>query len=37
MLLIESLAHRWGSHMDEHGKSVWFEMIVPGKEQWERA
>lgn len=29
VLLIDTLADRWGSEVDEHGKIVWFELVVP--------
>lgn len=30
VLLVESLADRWGSDVGEHGKTVWFEVVVHG-------
>ncbi len=29
VLLIDNLADRWGSDVDEHGKTVWFELATP--------
>lgn len=29
VLLIDTLADRWGSEVDEQGKIVWFELMVP--------
>lgn len=29
VLLISSMADLWGNDVDEHGKTVWFELVVP--------
>jgi anti-sigma regulatory factor (Ser/Thr protein kinase) len=30
ILLVEKLARRWGVETDDAGKTVWFEVIIPG-------
>ncbi|MFE2041441.1 ATP-binding protein [Streptomyces sp. NPDC059477] len=30
LLLVASSAHRWGTRPDDSGKTVWFELAVPG-------
>lgn len=32
VLLVQTLADRWGSDAHEGGKTVWFELVVPGLE-----
>ncbi len=34
MLLINELAHRWGSRATRDGKVVWFEMELPARSSY---